>query len=72
VARWTLATALRIRRRLLRDDGVRANGKREDNVAINDEENAIFFGDIEIENLMAMPGDAGEFMTAQRRMPPIR
>ena len=56
----------------LRDDAVCANGKRNDNITINDEENAIFFGDIKIENLVAMPENAREFMTAQRRMAPVR
>ena len=48
------------------------NGKGNDNVAINDEENAVFVGDIKVENLVSMPGDAGEFVTLQRRMSPIR
>jgi hypothetical protein len=51
---------------------VRANRKRNDNVAIDDEENTIFFSDIKVENLVAMPENASEFMTAQRRMPPVR
>jgi hypothetical protein len=42
----------------LRDDAVCANGKRNDNVAVNDEENPIFFGDVKVENLMAMPENA--------------
>jgi hypothetical protein len=56
---------------LLRDDGVCANGKRNDNVTVNNEEGAVFFGDVEIENLVAMPGDACEFVATQRRMSPI-
>jgi hypothetical protein len=56
----------------LRDDAVRPNGKGNDNVTINDEENAIFFGDVKVENLVAMPENIGEFVTVQRRMPPVR
>ena len=56
----------------LRDDAVCANGKRNDDVTVNDEKNTIFFGDIKVENLVAMPEHAREFMTAQRRMPPVR
>jgi hypothetical protein len=36
-----------------------------------DEENAVFFGDIKIENLVTVPEDAGELVTTQRRMPPV-
>jgi hypothetical protein len=36
------------------------------------EENAIFFGDIKVKNLVAMPENAREFMTAQRWMAPVR
>ena len=56
----------------LRDDAVRPNGKGNDNVTIDDEQNTIFFGDMKIENLVAMPENAREFMTAQRRMTPVR
>ena len=56
----------------LRDDAVGANRKRNDDVAIDDEQNAVLFGDIQIENLVAMPENAGEFVTVQRRMPPVR
>src|SRR5260370_38285487 len=56
----------------LRDDAMCANGKRNDNVTINYEENAIFFGDIKIKNLVAMPENARELMTAQRWMAPVR
>ena len=38
-----------------RDDVVRANGKRNNNVAINDEQNAVFLRHIQIENLVTMP-----------------
>ena len=55
-----------------RDDAVSANRKRNDNVAINDEQNAVFLGDIQIENLVAMPENAGELVTMQRRMPLVR
>ena len=50
---------------------MRANRKRDDNVTINDEQNAVFFGDIQIENLVTMPENISEFVTAQRRMPPV-
>ena len=56
----------------LRDDAMRANRKRNDNVTVDDEENAVFFGDVKIENLVAMPGDACELVTMERRMPPVR
>ena len=65
-------TSRRDRVELLRDDAVRANRKRNDNVAINDKQNAVFFGNIEIENLVTMPENIGEFVTVQRRMPPVR
>jgi len=55
-----------------RHDAMRANRKRNDNVTVNDEENAVFFGDVKIENLVAMPGDACELVTMERRMPPVR
>ena len=51
---------------------MRANRKRDDNVAINDEKNAVFFCDIQVENLVTMPENASEFVTMQRRMPPVR
>ena len=54
-----------------RDDAVGANRKRNDDVAIDDEQNAVLFGDIQIENLVTMPENAGEFVTVQRRMPPV-
>jgi hypothetical protein len=57
---------------LLRDDGECANGKRNDNVTVNNEEDAVFFGEVEIENLVAVSGDACEFVATQRRMSPIR
>ena len=38
---------------------------------IGDEQNAVFFGDIQIENLVTMPENISEFVTAQRRMPPV-
>ena len=56
----------------LRDDAVRANRKRNDDVAIDDEENAVFLSHIQIENLMTMPENTSEFVTAQRRVPPVR
>jgi hypothetical protein len=65
-------TSRRDRVELLRDDAVRANRKRNDNVAINDKQNAVFFGNIEIENLVTMPENIGEFVTVQGRMPPVR
>jgi hypothetical protein len=43
---------------------VRPNGKRHDNVTINDEENAIFFGDVKVKNLVAMPENVRELVTA--------
>ena len=55
----------------LRDDAVGANRKRNDDVAIDDEQNAVLFGDIQIENLVTMPENAGEFVTVQRGMPPV-
>ena len=48
-----------------------SNGKRHDNVTINHEENAIFFGDIKVENLVAMPENVRELVTAQGRMTPV-
>ena len=39
---------------------------------VYDEENAIFIGDIEVENLATVPENAFEFMGVQGRMPPIR
>ena len=51
---------------------MRANGKGNDNVAINDEENTVFFGDIKIENLVSVLEEAREFVTMQRRMSPVR
>ena len=54
-----------------RDNAVRANRKRNDNVAINDEQNAVLFGDIQIENLVTMPENTSEFVTVQRRVPPV-
>jgi hypothetical protein len=42
-----------------------ANGKRNDYVTVDNKENAVFFGDIEIKNLVAMPGDACEFVAVQ-------
>ena len=51
---------------------MRSNAEGNDNVTIDDEENAVFVGDIKIENLVPMPEDAGEFVTSQRRMPPVR
>ena len=53
------------------DNAVRANRKRNDNVAINDEQNAVLFGDIQIENLVTMPENTSEFVTVQRRVPPV-
>ncbi len=50
---------------------MRANRKRNDNVTVDDKENAVFFGDVKIENLVAMPGDARELVTMKRRMPPV-
>ena len=55
-----------------RDDAVRANRKRNNNVPINDEQDTVFFGHIQIENLVTMPENTGEFVRVQRRMPPIR
>lgn len=49
-----------------------ANRKRNNNVPINDEQDAVFFGHVQIENLVTMPENTGEFVTVQRRMPPIR
>ena len=49
-----------------------ANRKGNDNVMINDEENAVLVSDIKVENLMSMPEDACEFVTTQRRMSPVR
>ena len=37
----------------------------------NDEQNAVFFGDIQIENLVTMPENTSEFVTMQGRMPPV-
>ena len=54
-----------------RDDAVRANRKRNNNVPINDEQSAVFFGHVQIENLVTMPENTGEFVTVQRRMPPV-
>ena len=48
------------------------DGKGNDNVAINDEENAISVGDIKVENLVSVPEEACQFVTAQRGMPPVR
>ena len=42
-----------------------------ENVTINDEENVVFFGDVKVENLMAMPENVSELMAAQRRMSPV-
>ena len=55
----------------LRNDAVRANGKGNDSVTVNHKENAVFFSDIKIENLVAMPEDACELVTTKRRMPPV-
>ncbi len=49
-----------------------ANRKRNNNVPINDEQNAVFFCHVQIENLVTVPENTGEFVTVQRRMPPIR
>ena len=49
-----------------------ANRKRNHNVMIDDKENAVFVGDIKVKNLVSMPEDACEFVTVQRRMPPVR
>jgi len=38
-----------------RHDAVWANRKRNNNVPINDEQDAVFFGHIQIENLVTMP-----------------
>ena len=51
---------------------MRANRNRNDNVPVNDEENAVFFSDVKVENLVAMPGDARELVTVEGRMPPVR
>jgi hypothetical protein len=49
------------------NDAMGANRKGNDNVMINDEENAVLVSDIKVENLMSMPEDACEFVTTQRR-----
>jgi hypothetical protein len=36
------------------------------------EENPVFFRHIQIENLVTMPENTSEFVTVQRRMPPVR
>ena len=48
-----------------RHNAMRANRKRNDNVVVNDEENAVFLGDVKIENLVAMPGRARELVTME-------
>jgi hypothetical protein len=58
------STLLRAGGRSFRDDAVRPNGKRHDNVTINDEKNAVFFGDVKVENLVAMPENVRELVTA--------
>ena len=50
---------------------MRANRKRDDNVTINDEQNAVFFGDVQIEDLVTMPENTSEFVTVQRSVPPF-
>jgi len=50
---------------------VRADREGNDNVAVNNEKNAVFFSDIKVENLMAMPENACQLVAAQRRMSPI-
>jgi hypothetical protein len=55
-----------------RDDAVCANGKRNDDVTINDEENAVPVRDIKVESLVSVPEDACEFATTQRRTTPVR
>ena len=50
---------------------MRANRKRDDNVTINDEQNAVFFGDVQIEDLVTMPENTSEFVKVQRRVPPV-
>jgi hypothetical protein len=49
-----------------------ANRKRNNNVPINDEQSAVFFGHVQIENLVTMPENTGELVTVQRRMPLVR
>jgi hypothetical protein len=56
----------------LGDDAMGPDGKGNDNIVIDDEENAVFVGDIKVKNLVSMPEDACEFVTMQRRMPPVR
>ena len=38
---------------------------------VNHEQHAIAVGDGKIENLVPMPGDAFQFVTAKRRVPPV-
>ena len=57
--------------RLLGNNSVRADGKRNNHVAVNHEQRAIFVRDIEIENLVTMPESAFKFMNIQRRMMPV-
>jgi hypothetical protein len=67
-----IGAASEAREASFRNDAVRANRKGNDNVVIDDEENAVLVGDIKVENLVSMPEDAGEFVTTQRRMSPVR
>ena len=56
---------------LFRDDAVRADGEGDDYVVVNHEQDAVAVGHPKVEDLMAMPGDAFQFVAAERGMPPI-
>lgn len=59
------------RTRLLRDNAVRSDGEGYNDVVINHEQDAVAVGDVEVENLVAMPGDTFEFMAMEGMMPPV-
>src|ERR1039458_9740485 len=64
-------TACEERTGLLRDNAVRPDGEGYNNVVINHEQNAMAVGDVEVENLVAVPCDAFEFMAMEGGMPPV-
>ena len=53
------------------DDAVRADGVGDDHIVVNDEQDAVAAGDVEVEDLMAVPKQAFEFVNVQRGMPPV-
>ena len=50
---------------------MRADGEGDDYVVVNHEQDAVAVGHPEVEDLMAVPSDAFEFVAAERGMPPM-